>query len=296
MRRFGYGVLTLLVVLAVARPAVAQRLRGRLLDVESGEPLVAGFVTLLALDGTTLVTAVSDREGQWLVEMPAPGSYYVAAKRMGYRPWVAGPIAVQAGDDLTALYHLQRLPVTLDPLEVTAQATRRFLELSGFYERQRADFGYFITPEFIEQRQAVRITDLISGLPGVSLVPTGTGSVGPLAVQLRGGNLSQQGLCRPRVFVDGLLYTRGDSRPRRADPGRATERSTEDEIQRLDQSISIDDIGPASLIAAVEVYRSATEVPVQFGGTSVETLCGVIVIWTRFGSARVRVPADSARR
>ncbi len=49
------------------------------------------------------------------------------------------------------------------------------------------------------------------------------------------------------------------------------------------------------MILAIEVYRSATEVPVQFGGTSVETLCGVIVIWTRTGSARVRLPADTSR-
>ena len=178
MGRSGVGVLTLLMALAGALPASAQRLRGRLLDVESGEPLVAGFVSLLSLDGTTLVTAVSDREGQWLVVTPAPGSYYVAAKRVGYRPWVAGPVAVQAGDDLNAVYHLQRLPVTLDPVEVTAQATKRFLELAGFYERQRADFGHFLTPDFIERRRAVRITDLLTALPGVSLVQTGTGSVG----------------------------------------------------------------------------------------------------------------------
>jgi len=282
-------------MLAGAPPASTQRLRGRLLDVESGEPLVAGLVSLLSLAGTTLVTAVSDREGGWLLEIPAPGSYYVSATRIGYRPWVAGPVVVQTGQDFTAVYHLQRLPVALDPVEVTARATRRFLELAGFYDRQRADFGYFITPDFIEQRQPVRITDLLSGLPGVSLVQTGTGSVGRVAVRLRGSDVSQGGLCRPRVFVDGLLYARGDSRPRRADPTRATERSAEEEIQLVDQTLSIDDIGPASMILAIEVYRSATEVPVQFGGTSVETLCGVIVIWTRTGSARARLPADTSR-
>lgn len=282
-------------MLAGAPPASTQRLRGRLLDVESGEPLVAGFVSLLSLAGTTLVTAVSDREGHWLLEMPAPGTYYVSAKRIGYQPWVSGPIAVKAGDDFSAVYHLQRLAVALDPVEVTARATRRFLELAGFYDRQRSDFGYFITPDFIERRQPVRITDLLSGLPGVSLVQTGTGSVGQVAVRLRGSDIAQGGLCRPRVFVDGLLFARGDSRARRADATRPTERSAEDEIQHVDQSLSIDDIGPGTVIAAIEVYRSAAEVPVQFGGTSVETLCGVIVIWTRTGSARARVPADTSR-
>jgi hypothetical protein len=55
----------------------------------------------------------------------------------------------------------------------------------------------------------------------------------------------------------------------------------------MDEALSLDDIGHPSTIAAVEVYRSASQVPVQFGGTSVETLCGVIVIWTRTGRLRV---------
>ena len=63
----------------------------------------------------------------------------------------------------------------------------------------------------------------------------------------------------------------------------ATEARLESLMQRVDQAISLDDIGHPSTIAAIEIYRSATQVPVQFGGASVETLCGVIVIWTRTG-------------
>lgn len=281
------------VVLAGSTPARAQRLQGRLLDLETSEPLAAGFVILLALDGTTLRTAVSDRDGRWVIQVPGPGSYYVSARRVGYRPWVAGPVVMKPGDDVTSEYRLERFPLTLDPVAVTAVATRRYLELAGFYDRQRADFGHYITPEHIERRRAVRITDLLSGLPGVTLVAPSAGSAGPLAVQLRGSNLSEGGLCQPRVFVDGLLYARGGSRPKRRDRGQAAERSPEAEIERLDQGLSIDDIGHPSTIAAIEVYRSATQVPVQFGGTSAETLCGVIVIWTRTGSLRVQAPVDS---
>ena len=281
------------VVLAGSAPASAQRVRGRLLDLETSEPLVAGFVSLLALDGATVRTVVTNRDGNWVIDAPGPGSYYVSAKHVGYRPWVAGPVAMKARDDVTAVYRLERFPVTLDPIAVTAVATRRYLELAGFYERQRADFGHYITPEHIERRHAVRITDLLSGIPGVTLIAPAAGSAGPLAVQLRGSNLSQGGLCQPRVFVDGLLYARGGSRPKGRDRGQTLERSPEAEIQRLDQGLSIDDIGHPSTIAAIEVYRSATEVPVQFGGASAETLCGVIVIWTRTGSARARQSVDS---
>jgi carboxypeptidase family protein/TonB-dependent receptor-like protein len=293
VQRLGVALTTLLVALAGAQPAGAQHLRGRLLDLESNEPLVAGFVTLMGANGTTLVTALSDREGSWVLAVPGPGSYYVAAKRVGYRPWVAGPLNVKAGDELSSVFHLERVPVTLDPVEVRAQATKRFLELAGFYDRQRADFGHYITPEDIDKRHAARITDLLSGLPGVTIVAPTKGSVGPLSIQLRGSNLSEGGLCRPRIFVDGLLYARGDARPKRRDNAQAIERSIEDEIQRLDQGLSIDDIGHPSIIAAIEVYRSATQVPVQFGGTSVETLCGVIVVWTRTGKPTTRLPGDS---
>ena len=282
-------------LLAGVQPASAQHLRGRLLDLESNEPLVAGFITLMRADGTAIATVVSDGEGAWVLRVPGPGSYYVAAKRVGYRPWVAGPVEVKRTDDLASVFHLERVPVTLDPVEVRAQATRRFLELAGFYDRQRADFGHFVTPDDIDRRRAARITDLLSGLPGVTLVEPANGNVGPLSIQLRGSNLSQGGQCRPRVFVDGLLYARGDSRPKR-ESTQAVERSAEAEIQRLDQGLSIDDIGHPSTIAAIEVYRSATQVPVQFGGTSVETLCGVIVIWTRTGRPTARAPADSTPR
>jgi hypothetical protein len=263
------------------------------LDLESKEPLPAGFVTLLGVDGTVLATAVSDHQGAWALAVPGPGSYYVAAKRLGYRPWVAGPVAIKRDDELASVYHLERLPVTLDPVEVRAQATRRVLELAGFYDRQRADFGHYITPEDIDKRHAARITDLLAGLPGVTIVPPANGNVGPLSIKLRGSNLSEGGLCRPRIFVDGLLYARGDSRPKGRANAQAIERSIEDEIQRLDQGLSIDDIGHPSTIAAIEVYRSATQVPVQFGGTSVETLCGVIVVWTRSGKTPSPGSTDS---
>jgi hypothetical protein len=83
------------------------------------------------------------------------------------------------------------------------------------------------------------------------------------------------------------MYSRGDARPVQRRDGDATERAEEDLMRRMDQALSLDDIGHPSTIAAIEVYRSASQIPVQFGGSSVETLCGVIVIWTRTGRMRL---------
>lgn len=274
---------TLALSLAVSQSAEAQRLSGRLLDLVSNQPIPYGMITLLPAEGQGSRITLTDNQGHWTIAVPEPGVYYVAAKRLGYQPWVSGPITIGAQDDLTSVFHLRPLPVMLDPVEVSGAATRRYLELTGFYERQKSNFGHFMTPEQIDKRRATRVTDLLLGLPGVQLVSMTTGSAGPRFVQLRGGTLSRGGVCRPRVFVDGLMFARGDSRPVRLVTDDATEMAVDEQIQRIDQGLSLDDVGTPSTIAAIEVYRTASQVPVQFGGTSVETLCGVIVIWTRTG-------------
>jgi hypothetical protein len=256
--------------------------------MDSNEPLVAGLLTLRGADGATVAMTYSDENGEWGFDLPRPGLYYVVASRMDYEPWMAGPVEAKDGQFLESVFHLRQKPIELPGIEVSVAAVRRHLQRAGFYERQRANFGYFMTPTDIQRVQASRLTDLLLRVPGVRLVSMTSGSVGGRYVVLRGSNLSQGGTCRPRVFVDGLLYALGDSHARRMDEeDRATE-TPEEVVQRVDQGLSLDDIGPTRDIAAIEVYRSGSQVPVQFGGTSVETLCGVIVVWTRQGVRRGR--------
>ena len=268
--------------LLVTSPALGQRLSGRLLDLSTERPIVSGLLTLLTPDSGLVSTAMTDRDGSWVLRIPGPGTYFVEAKRLGYQPWMAGPVELSPGDDFTSVFHLKRLPVRLDAIEVSGTATERYLSLTGFYDRQRSDFGHFMTPEDIERRRAATVSDLMQGLPGVNVVSMTTGSVGARYIQLRGSNLSQGGVCRPRIFVDGLMFARGDAVSRRIDPDPNTE-TIQETMQRIDQGMSIDDIGHPGTIAAIEISRSASQVPVQFGGTSTETQCGVIVVWTRTG-------------
>jgi hypothetical protein len=280
-------LLAALVTLAATANASAQHVRGQLIDVETGDPIPMGFLSLLASDSSVITTTTSDASGFWRLEVPGPGRYHIAAERLGYSYLVSDPVVVGAADELETIFHLRPAPVVLDPIEVRAAAVRRYLEYTGFFERQRGNFGHFVTPEAIERRQASRVTDLITAIPGVTRVYAAGGSVGPAQIQMRGSSLSQGGMCRPRVFVDGMMYTRGDSRPVSLSEPQATEQAQDDIFERMDQALSLDDIGHPSTIAAIEVYRSASQVPVQFGGTSVETLCGVIVVWTHTGRMRM---------
>jgi hypothetical protein len=92
------------------------------------------------------------------------------------------------------------------------------------------------------------------------------------------------------VFVDGLIYNRGDSRMVGVDDwGNPVSAVDEEAIATFRASeLNIDDIAHPSTIAGIEVYRSATQVPVRFGGGSIQTQCGVIVVWTKMGQTRRR--------
>ena len=277
-------IATIVLATTSANVAAAQRLQGRLLDLDSDQPISAGILTLLTENGERMVTTVTDEDGHWVLDAPRPGHYYIEARRIGYQPWIGGPVDLKIGDDWTSVYHLQPLAVMMDPVEISAQATERYLELTGFYDRQRADFGHYITPDDIERRQASRVSELLAPLPGVSLVGSGSG-LSKRYIHMRGSHLSQGGLCRPRVFVDGLIYNRGDSRMVGVDDwGNPVTATSDDAIATFRETeLNIDDIAHPSSIAAIEVYRSGTQVPVHFGGGSVQTQCGVIVVWTKVG-------------
>ncbi len=90
-------------------------------------------------------------------------------------------------------------------------------------------------------------------------------------------------MCEPRVLIDGLIVIRGDSKPPRR-PGRAREGEVEDPFDdpRTPEP-SLDDVVNPETVEGIEVYRTAAQVPAEFGGSGIFTRCGVLVIWTRRG-------------
>lgn len=277
-------ICVLCLALGDAASAHAQVIRGRLLDLESGDPIPSATLTLIRDDGERLATTITGSDGSYILRAPRAGAYYVEAKRIGYRLWIDGPIELRAGDDWTSEFRLRPLPVELDPVEIRAAGgpeAARHLARVGFFERQRSDFGYFLTREDIERRQPRRLTDVLGALPGTRPVFSSSGG-SQAGLDVRGSRLSQGGPCHPRVFVDGLVVIRGDARPRGETlPG---EQATEVQGDRAVRSeISLNDVVMPDDVQAIEVYRSAAQVPVRFGGASMFTQCGVIVIWTRHG-------------
>lgn len=280
-------LLVAVLALGFAPAASAQRVHGRLVDLETRAPLAGGLVTLRTAGGERIGSVAATNEGRFEIRAPGAGLFYVEVNRLGYQLLRDGPFELETGGDREVLYSLRRQVFRLAPIEVTAENARRnaYLEQVGFYERQKSDFGRYITRSEIETRRPHRFSDLMKMIPGVRVVPSATG-IGGSSLQLRGSLLSHGGGCEPQVVVDGLIVIRGTARPWRPADDASVDRATEQALPQLDpdrEQISIDDVVMPDDVEAIEVFRSGVQVPARFGGTSTSTQCGVIVIWTRRG-------------
>jgi len=250
-------------------PAAGQVVHGYLRDVHTNQPIARGIVSLLACRGEPVASVTTGADGSYRVTAPAAGCYLVEVRRIGYEARRDGPLELGVGDEIDTEFHLLPLAVPLAPLEVAGALPQpdAFLARVGFYERQRSDFGHFLTREQIEARAARRLTGL-----------------GRMGIQLRGSLLSHGGSCHPRVIIDEIIVIRGDARPRGLDAFGLPEAATETARPGAGRpEIALDDVVQPEDIQAVEVYRSSAEVPARFGGMSTATQCGVVVIWTRRG-------------
>jgi hypothetical protein len=268
-------------LLGLTSAATGQVLRGRLLDLRTNEPITGGVISLIRNDGKRVASVITGDDGSYRLAAPDSGSYFVEARRIGYQISIDGPIELRDGDDWETAYHLTTVPLQLAPVGVHAPGNDRWLERVGFHERERAEFGHFITRPEIEARSPRVLTELLSLIPGVRVVQS-SGGLTRAGIELRGSVLSQGGTCHPRVFVDGLVVIRGDARLRGTDLiGLGATETQGDPAERPE--IALNDVVMPEDIQAIEVYRSAAQVPVRFGGGAVGTQCGVIVIWTRRG-------------
>lgn len=229
-----------------------QSIEGRLMDGETGEPIILAPVTLLLGTGEVVDRTFTDEGGFFVLASPDPGSFFLRAERMGFSSRVDGIFELGEGGRLMVEFRLRKAPIALDTLNIAVERRDPKLRLLGFYDRQRAGFGRFIGPEELESRAAVQATDLFRMIPRVRVNerPFGNSTI------TIAGSLSARGTpCYPRVLIDGFVVSRGGP-----------------EAARPDLWVSPGEI------TGIEVYRGSAETPLQFGGGS--DSCGVILIWT----------------
>lgn len=212
---------------------------------ESGAPIEGAQVLLL---GTRLATRTDERGAFRLTGLPA-GTQSIEIRQIGYSPRrYAVDLAPGRTSEVAAV--LAERATVLESIEVTARAGSA---IPGFDERRRRGAGYFMTEEDIEKTNPITTTDLFRMVPGLQVVWTGSDYV------VQNSRSMGLGVCPVQYYIDGapFLSIGGD----------------------IDQVVQPYDI------EAIEVYKSASDTPVQFQTTGGNP-CGTIVIWTKRGGKK----------
>jgi hypothetical protein len=232
--------------LLVADGLAAQTLRGRVTEGRTQEALTAVVVSLLDEDANVLAQTETDARGNFALQAPGPGEYYVRAERLSYTTVTDGifAFASEVGEMSIVLFMLPQ-PTELEGIDVRIEReqTRRRLRSAGFYERAAMGFGRHIGPDEIDRRPIFTFSDFLRGIPGVRFQNE--------AIQFSGG---LTGECSPNIYIDGA---------------------------QVFQDFGITTLIQPEEVEGIEVYRGVAQTPMEWGGLNGS--CGVILIWTKVG-------------
>ena len=224
-------MLTPVVLLVLVTGSAAPQARAGASDttaVVSGQVVDTTGVGIAGADVSvagTAASALTDARGSFRLDAVPAGARTLSVRRVGYRSSTM-PLTVRAGEAQRITVRLTSLPVPLDTITSEAKAMDEYLRRSGFYQRQRAGFGDFVTREEIDRMHVVSMWDVLRRIPLLEVVDAGAG---------RRFVVMQGGTCRPRIYLDGMRTP---------------------DLEAV----------PAAFVDGIEVYRHASTVPVEYGG------------------------------
>ncbi|MCR4339531.1 MAG: TonB-dependent receptor [Gemmatimonadaceae bacterium] len=233
------------------------------LDSASGKPVGNASIRLRYAG---MVATASD-SGTATFHLPPTGFETIEVRRVGYAP-LATTITLGRSARTEVVFELQPIVQVLPTVEVTEMEQHRFLAVRGFYDRKSRLRGAFLGPKEISALHPSKMSDIMRRVPGATVTRNSSGGS-----RLRLRSVQD---CPPHVYVDGARFiiepetaTRGvfqGTAQRRTSRGRA-----------MPPGYGIDELS-ADMIAAVEVYTSAAQVPPEYNMTG--SVCGVVLVWT----------------
>lgn len=221
LKATGHSALAALLTVMVCPPLPAQEvgsrrdgppptahLQGVVRDQLGGDLLSEVSVRLIPRGGGFPIPAVTDRRGRFLISPLFPGLYDVEFQRLGYRT-AMDSVLVDPVSDIRMEVRLSPSALEMEPLVVTTTRRSR-LEVNGFYARQAASSGSFITRQEIDDRRPAYLSDLLRSVPSLrtTQLRDGTGAV----VLGRGG-------CPPTYYMDGIRMVAVQSQDMFVPPG-----------------------------------------------------------------------------
>ena len=217
------------------------RLTGRVINA-AGAPVANARVDVQGTGAATL----SRQDGSFGFSDLPSGTQSLVVRQLGFEP-VETAVELSGRAPRQVTVTMSKPARVLETVAVTAERSKEGLDLVGFNRRQKVGFGYFMSTEDIQKRQATRMTDLFRTVPSLRVVPSGMDYVVESGRDVQGGCV--------RYVVDGAPYNA-------LFPG------------------DIDRLMPPNDVAAVEVY-SGSSTPAEFQAPG-NSSCTTIVMWSRF--------------
>ncbi len=113
-------------LLIASRPLPAQIVTGTVTDAQSGAPVRGAVVTLTARAGNGSVRrTVSDPAGTFALGAPAPGSYTLDVRAIGFTPWIDSTVTLGAGESRVEQVALKPFTVRLATVRVQGRSACR---------------------------------------------------------------------------------------------------------------------------------------------------------------------------
>jgi hypothetical protein len=227
-------------------PTGAQLLPATLAGIvrdSAGIPIPGVEVRFKGADFVSVRT--NDSGGFRMVNLPT-GPATVTLRRMGFAP-TSAEVRLRAGRTDSLVFSLSALATTIGGVLVEDEYEARSHKLlAGFWERRARGFGYFLTRDEIEKRDAHEFADLARMAPSVTV---GTRN-GRKVIRFNRNGAGRD--CPPQYVVDGLRIENG----------------------------SPDEFTPQD-VEAIELYSGPATIPPQFAPRFNSYTCGAVVIWTR---------------
>jgi len=228
----------------------AARLTGRVTST-TGAPVADARISLWGDERAVRTNEAGDFT---LAQVPG-GSTTLDVRAVGYEPVRRGidlRIGAQRENRLDVV--LLRAPTTLAPVTVVDTRISGPLLRSGFEQRRAGGVGRFLDAAALEKMQVPNTTSALAQLPGMVTRSGGRGN--RLFMRDPSGLI-----CAPMVWVDGAPYSP----------------AAESDAEAV---VDIDLLADPTRIAGIEVYRRASQAPLQYAGTT-PSACGVVVIWRK---------------
>jgi hypothetical protein len=246
---------------------------GAVLTQWTREPLADAEVSLPGLG----LTARTNERGRFRLAGVPAGSHRVMVRKVGYTA-VESSVEFKLNVPASRQFQLVRV-VTLEAVTTTADP-----RMNEFEEHRRLGLGHFITREELAKLEGARFQDVLSQVPGASILP-GFGnhawltrgfrgikgySCVPIDTVVDGWKGAKQCMCYARVYLDGMLVY-SNQPPAGGAAGTPVPLFDLNEIQ-------------ISQIEAVEYYASEMQMPAKYMSSFAN--CGVLVIHTRRGGKK----------